>query len=91
MRYDGAPHRLLIWLAAAVVGWVVVIGVCLYLPQALVGFAVAGVLLWRKGQRPVDLTVPADLGTPERTAPQVSTPAAPRARDDVRQLVATSV
>jgi hypothetical protein len=91
MRFDGAARRLLIWLAAAVVGWAVVIGVCLYLPQALVGFALAGVLLWRKGQRPVDLTVPAGLATPGRNAPQVSTPAAPRVRDDVRELVATSV
>lgn len=84
MRYDVAPHRLLIWLAAAVVGWAVVIGVCLYLPQALIGFALAGVLLWRKGQRPVEVTA-------ARTTPQVSAPAAATVREDVRQLVASSV
>ena len=74
MRHEAAPFRLLIWLAAAVVGWAIVIGLCLYLPQALAGLAVAGVLLWRKGQRPVEAAVPVE-------------PALVRPREDVRQLV----
>ncbi len=87
MRYDVAPCRLLIWLAAAVLGWAVVICTVLFLPQALAGFAVAGVLLWRKGQRPVSLGVPADLSTLASTAPAVAV----RPREDVRALVAQSI
>ena len=55
MRIDTAPCRLLLWLAAAAVGWALIAAVVLLAPQALGGFAVAGVLLWRKGQRPVDV------------------------------------
>ena len=50
-----APYRLLIWLGAALGSWAVVIGVCLFLPEALAGLAVAGVVLWRTGQRSVDV------------------------------------
>ena len=55
----------------------------------------AGFLLWRKGQRPVALTVHADLvaATPTAaTAPAATTPTTvARSRDDVRHLVAHSV
>ena len=61
MRYETAPCRLLIWLAAAAAGWAVLLGTVVLLPEALAGFAVAGLLLWRKGQRPVPLTVPAEF------------------------------
>jgi hypothetical protein len=75
MSNEVAPFRLLIWLGAALLGWAVVIGVCLYFPQALVGFAIAGVLLWRKGQRPaVDLVAPVE-------------PVLAGDRKDVRELV----
>ena len=77
MRYDTAPCRLLIWLAAAVLGWAVTIGMVLHVPQALAVLAVAGVVLWRKGQRPLEAAAP--------TATRV------RAREDVRALVAHSV
>ena len=87
MRYDVAPCRLLIWLAAAVVGWTVVVCTVLYLPQALAAFAVAGVLLWLKSRRPVDVTVPDDLSL--LTGP-LAVDGAP-VREDVRGLVAQSV
>ena len=82
MRHDIAPCRLLIWLAAAALGWAVVAGVVLLVPQALVGFAVAGALVWTKGRRPVD----ADGAAP---APVTAAPARGLTRDDVR-LVARS-
>ena len=84
MRYDTAPCRLLIWLAAAALGWAVVAGVVLFVPQALAGFAVAGVLLWSKGRRPVapDVAAPAP-------APMTASPARGLTRDDMR-LVARS-
>ncbi len=87
MRYETAPFRLLIWLAAAALGWAVLAGVVLYLPQALAGLAVAGVLLWRKGARPVDLSPAGPVAAgrvPAEAAPRV------RTREDVRTLVATS-
>ncbi len=78
MRYV-APCRPLIWLAAAVVGWAVVIGMCLWLPQAFAGVAVAAVLLWRRSQHPVDPALSSRLAVADQS------------RDDVRQLVSTSV
>ena len=92
MRYEAAPCRLLILLAAAALGWAVVICTVVFLPQALVGVAVAGVLVWRKGQRPVDLSAAAaDLVAP--TGPVASAAAGTtrvRAREDVLQLAAHS-
>ena len=67
MRYDVAPCRLLIWLAAAALGWAVVAGVVLLLPQALAAFAVAGVLLWRKSRRPVGAAAQQPAPTAART------------------------
>ena len=85
MRYATAPCRLLIWLAAAALGWAVIAGVVLFLPQALAAVALAGVVLWRRGRRPVDLFVAAAAPV---SAP-VSAPARMLSRDDVR-LVARS-
>ena len=97
MRYETAPCRLLIWLAAAVAGWAVLLGIVVSFPEALAGLAVAGFMLWRKGQRPVTLTVPAGMlaaaapatGPAPALAPAGSVVA--RSRDEVRQLVAHSV
>jgi hypothetical protein len=85
---------LLIWLGAAVAGWAVVIGLFLYVPQALVCFAVAGIVLWRKGQRTVYLAVPATEQVATTTGPAAGTPdTAPLVRvpDDVRELMAHPV
>ena len=101
MRYDVAPCRLLIWLAAAAVGWAVVIGMCLYVPQAFAGVAVAAVLLWRRSQRPVDPALPSQLVASLQAARPAGPAAAPvavvpaaagrsRSADEVRRLVATS-
>ena len=57
----------------------------LELPQALAGFAVAGVLLWRKGQRPAPLPTAAAVPVPARGTPPSAAPA--RSREDVRRLV----
>ena len=86
MRYDTAPCRLLIWLAAAAVGWAVIAGVVLFLPQALAAFALAGVVLWRKGRRPVDLFAVAAVPVTAMTAAVSSGPARVLTRDDVRLL-----
>ena len=95
MTYDTAGGRLLVWLTAAAVGWAVLLGVVLYLPESIAGLAVAGFLLWRKGRRPVPLTVPAELvaATPvPATAPVATTPTTvARSRDDARHLVAHPV
>ena len=82
-RTHEARHRtcrLLVWLGAAAVGWAVLLGVVLLLPQALAGFAVAGFLLWRKARRPV--VVPVPVPGPAR--------APARRQADVRRLVAHS-
>ena len=93
MKHETAPCRLLIWLGAAVLGWAVLIGASLFFPEALAGLAVAGVLLWRRSRRPVDLTVPDELVAAVEAAVQAVPTGAPaaRGRDDVRQLVAHSV
>ena len=86
MRYDVAPCRLLIWLAAALMGWAVVALVLLYAPQGIAVFAVAGVVLWRRGQRPVGRSAPSEVPAP-RTEVTVSA-RRPTGRD-VSRLVPT--
>jgi len=101
MRHTAAPHRLLIWLAAAAVAWAVLIGVVLFVPQALAGFGIVGLLLWRKAQRPVGYAMPMTapsaasvavdaLATVTATVTGPSAPALVRTRDDARELVAHS-
>ena len=89
MRHDTAPCRLSIWLAAAALGWAVIAGVVLFLPQALAAFALAGVVLWRRGRRPVDLLEAAAVHAAPMTPAVTSAPARVLTRDDLR-LVARS-
>jgi hypothetical protein len=85
---------LLIWLGAALVGWAAVIGLFLYVPQALACLAVAGVLLWRKGQRTIYLAVPATEPAATTAGPAAGIPdgaSLVRIPDDVRELMAHPV